>query len=91
MEKSIREDYHKIVKEQIYIPPHLKMVQEFDMVIIDRQGMLIGSMRGSLYAPKDTQKLPKSSPLYRQIFHCLYTPNLVLGSDEGLGHYQGNP
>jgi hypothetical protein len=60
MEKSIREDYYKIVKEQIYIPPHLKMVQEFNMVIIDRQGMLIGGMRGSLYVPKDTQKLPKS-------------------------------
>jgi hypothetical protein len=38
----------------------------------------------------------KSSPLHRQIFHawkntCLYTPNLALGSDKGLGCYQDNP
>jgi DNA-binding protein Fis len=60
IKKSIREDYYKIVKEQVYIPPHLKMVQEFDMVVVDKAGMMIGNMRGSLYAPKDTQKLPKT-------------------------------
>jgi hypothetical protein len=60
IEKNLREDYYKIVKEQIHIPNHLKMVQGFDMVVVDRNGMIIGNIKGSLYAPKDTQKLPNT-------------------------------
>ncbi|MBX0311750.1 MAG: hypothetical protein JHC31_08225 [Sulfurihydrogenibium sp.] len=58
MENSLRKHYYKIIKEQQYIPPHLKMLQELDTIIIDKNKMTIGSVKGTLYPPKKIYKLP---------------------------------
>lgn len=75
IEKNLREDYYKIVKEQIYIPPHLEMMQEFDTVVIDRKSIMIGNIRGSLYFPKGTQKIPMPKTILKAmksyIINCI--------------------
>lgn len=58
IENSLRDHYYRIIKEQQYMPPHLKMLQELDTVIIDRNDVTVGSIRGTLYASKETHKLP---------------------------------
>jgi hypothetical protein len=58
MENSLRKHYYKIIKEQQDIPPNLKMLQELDTIIIDKNNIVVGSIRGTLYPPKETRKLP---------------------------------
>ena len=56
MENSIKENYYKILNDQQHILPNLRIVKEIESVIIDKKDITIGSIKGTLYVPKEYYK-----------------------------------